>query len=373
MPLACAGGQDELDEALNDLMGASFALEAGSRDETYRRKYLRFAMERHSTDRPTLPIMDNFTLANLMRYGIWLASNNVHGWTSARVYLGAAVKWSMIYSNTDVRTDSEYATFLYDVYRKEYKKHFARMPKEKINIQPALMAKLLDITESLAAVSLANRMEDAAYRWLSEAGVRIGHVAPKSRLKMKHALRVKDVVFIPSFGDPEIMFTLLRSTKTRTAAAVKPTWQAVRTQRDAAGAPIACAVIAVRNCMALAYNGDPDEPVFKSASDSTLPMGRTEFTKKLKERLTAAAAALGLSANEFCADWYAGVSFRKSCGSMLSGKIQDSRLANHMDHASVDTTRAAYARDSAEERANNSNIITNVLHAARQQHERGLR
>ena len=58
---------------------------------------------------------------------------------------------------------------------------------------------------------------------------------------------------------------------------------------------------------------------------------------------------------------------------MLSGKIQDSRLANHMDHASVDTTRAAYARDSAEERADNSNIIAKVLHAARHQQERGLR
>lgn len=324
-------------------------------------------MERHSEARPTLPIMDNFTLANLMRYGIWLASNDVHGWTSVRVYLGAAVKWSMIYSNVDVRMDTEYATFLYASFRKEYKKHFERVPKEKINIQPALMAKLLDITGDKSALSLANCMEDAAYRWLSEAGVRVGHVAPKSRLKMKHALRVKDVVFIPSFGNPEIMFTLLRSTKTRAAAAVKPTWQAVRTQRDESGAPVACAVIAVRNCIALAYNGNPDEPVFKSATDAALPMGRTEFTKKLKAQLTLAADALGLTASEFCADWYAGVSFRKSCGSMLSGKIQDSRLANHMDHASVDTTRAAYARDSAEERADNSSIIAKVLQAARLQ------
>lgn len=87
--------------------------------------------------------------------------------------------------------------------------------------------------------------------------------------------------------------------------------------------------------------------LFKAAR-SDMPLLRSEFTARLRTRLTAAARHIpGLEA--FDPTRWCGISFRKSCARQLYGRASKHVIMDHMDHEAWESTRA-YGRQDAESR-----------------------
>ncbi len=100
-----------------------------------------------------------------------------------------------------------------------------------------------------------------------------------------------------------------------------------------------------------------------SASSSGAALLRTSFTTTLHRRL--AVAARRLPGVELDLSKYSGVSFRKGCLSTLGAlNVPAHRLADHADHATVDSSRI-YTVDTVGERAANSVLIGSVFHGVR--------
>ena len=96
---------------------------------------------------------------------------------------------------------------------------------------------------------------------------------------------------------------------------------------------------------------------------SSAALLRTSFTTTLHRRL--AVAARRLPGAQLDLSKYSGVSFRKGCLSTLGAlNVPAHRLADHADHATVDSSRI-YTVDTVGERAANSVLIGSVFHVVR--------
>ena len=92
----------------------------------------------------------------------------------------------------------------------------------------------------------------------------------------------------------------------------------------------------------------PSDPIFSTARGAML--GRTTYQKELQTRLLRAVTTYMPQA-DFDVRHYTGISWRKATASGLLGRTADSKVANAMDHQSIETTRRSYAEDTIEERA----------------------
>ena len=108
------------------------------------------------------------------------------------------------------------------------------------------------------------------------------------------------------------------------------------------------------------FSGDPEQYLLARAAGS-LPRLRRSFTQRLRRRLTAVAPLLGYTAEEFDVSNWSGISFRKGGLSALAPHVQPHELAQHADHASVETTRKYYLSQTTEHRAANTARMTRSL------------
>lgn len=81
----------------------------------------------------------------------------------------------------------------------------------------------------------------------------------------------------------------------------------------------------------------------------------------MRLRLTAVAPRLGLDSSEFDATNWSSISFRKGGLSALAPHVQPHELAQHADHASVETTRKYYLSQTVEHRAANTALMARAI------------
>eukprot|EP01047_Picozoa_sp_COSAG01_P009864 COSAG01_NODE_411_length_17360_cov_11.401852_17_plen_246_part_00 len=189
----------------------------------------------------------------------------------------------------------------------------------------------------------------AAYYMLFFAGVRVAHVALTAGAT-NHAVCMEDLHFSPSLDNPTRVYVCFRSTKTRPRAANTPFWQALDAQPQLRWCPVAL----LRMHFMRAYRGQPSAPLFCAARDPRTPWPRSTFTGSLRRRLERASRHLDIPVD---LQLFSGISFRKGSLSTLGAAgVPSHRLADHGDHASVQSSRR-YTLDSLSQRAANSGII----------------
>ena len=88
---------------------------------------------------------------------------------------------------------------------------------------------------------------------------------------------------------------------------------------------------------------------------------RQSFTRRLRGRMAYVGPALGYSGDEFDVTKWSGISFRKGGLSALAPFVQPHELAQHADHASVETTRKYYLSQTIENRAANTALMTRTM------------
>jgi hypothetical protein len=165
-----------------------------------------------------------------------------------------------------------------------------------------------------------------------------------------HAVCMEDLHFSPSLDNPTRVYVCFRSTKTRPRAANTPFWQALDAQPQLRWCPVAL----LRMHFMRAYRGQPSAPLFCAARDPRTPWPRSTFTGSLRRRLERASRHLDIPVD---LRLFSGISFRKGSLSTLGAAgVPSHRLADHGDHASVQSSRR-YTLDSLSQRAANSGII----------------
>ena len=317
-------------------------------------KYLRFAADTHTKEEPKLPLLEYFSLVNLMMFGLWCSKNGVKsGWDGVSNYCGAAVKFFQRFEIPDPRKASVQAEWWWAEYVAKFQKNVQAQRQLKLQIQPAhhqAIAADLDVENDKE-----DRRDAAMYAFLMFFSCRIGHVAPHNTKTGAHVLRFCDLQFEPSFAEPKTVFALIRSTKTRNVCKAKPTWQAVGALEPGPGIDVEsmCPVITLRNYMLDQYAGDPYEPIFQSDANPGRPMPRSQFTTTFKARLLLASRNLSVPVNIAL---YSGISWRKGGLSALAGGVAVNHLADHGDHNDIRSTRQ-YTEQTVPERAAHSTII----------------
>lgn len=324
-----------------------------AKQNTYMMKYIRFCLANHRSDSPLLPMADCFNLGNLMLFTRWASLNGIDGgWGSVSNYVGEVCKAFAQREVPDPRVASTQAVFWWDRFRKIFKKKVLTKRKIKLKLQPAHHQA---IAEDLDVAHAGDRAEAALYAALMFLSCRVGHMSPAKMTDLSKVLRFCDCKFMPSFDEPERLFVLLRCTKTRGENEGRPTWQAVARLHDMDGidTDTMCPVLTVRNHFAHAYAGDAEAPLFTSHKDPSKPLGRNEFTTRLKARLRLASRHLSAPVNT---DNFSGISFRKGGLSALAGQVATNHLADHADHKDISSTRE-YTSQTVEDRSEHAVFI----------------
>lgn len=328
--------------------------EKNAKTTSFENKYLRFCLAEHTLAEPKLPVVDCFSLINLMMFAIWCSKNGINGgWQSVSNYTGATCKMMMRYGVLDVRTDTEQSLWWWEEFRSEFKRNVPTLRQLKLRIQPAhhqAMTRDMDVE---------GNMEDcrdaALYAFLMFFSVRVGHAAPKSSKDPKHVLLFEDVMFLPNIIAPTTVFVYLKSTKTRGVNEGRGTWQAASKLPASPGVdPVKmCPVITMRNYFLQVYDNNPKAPLFQTMKRPGSPLPRGAFTIQLRARLSLAARHLDSPINVHD---YSGISWRKAGLSLLAGQVAVNFLADHGDHADIRSTRE-YTTQSIEERGNNAVLM----------------
>ena len=304
------------------------------------KKYFTFCVD---TNAAVFPL----TIVTLMRYVIWLPQHGIHaGWNVVNNYTGAICTLNKRLGRGDPRDDN---LELWDEVRKRFgdEVQVVRNHKVKLHIPAGFLECLALDTLALPSSRRTEHMSCDSIMFF--AGVRVGHFAPKATTRAKHVLRWQHVVFLPSVADCTIIFFRVQTTKTRQGTVLRPYWTAVGRQLDS---PLVCPVVWTVRHYRDNYLGRPGalptDPIFSTARGAML--GRTTYQKELQTRLLRAVTTY-LPQAGFDVRHYTGISWRKATASGLLGRTADSKVANAMDHQSIETTRRSYAEDTIEERA----------------------
>lgn len=344
--LAGAAAGSVLDKAVLALIFGPRSPSSDSKMRSKRLKFIIFAREIGAW--PLLPT----STANMFRYALWLPANGVKsGWKGVRNYLTEVANWNKQLGFDDPR---DAVPFHWAQFRLNFRRLVtAEHPSVKLPIRPAmLLAMALD-----ADLGSPTDLRDiACYFMLFFTGLRVGHVAATSPQDAPHALRFEDLCFLPSFAHCEKVLICVRSTKTRFRASGLPFWTVIRHHPHLDFCPVAL----LQAHYIVAFKGDPRGFVF-TASTSSAPLPRRTFTNSLRTRLEAVRHRLSI---DFDLSKFSGVSFRKGCLSTLGALgVPAHRLADHADHASVESSRS-YTVDTIEDRAANSDYIASAFVSA---------
>jgi hypothetical protein len=322
---------------------------------TYANKYLRFVLEEHSLATPLLPIFP-LTIGKLSHFVVFCNQSGINGgYNVISNYVNQIVKVGAArHGCDDPRKASEHAAKQWAEFLNEFAKENPEAgpgKKTKLRLQAAMyMAMALDMD-----LGLRTDLRDATQYALKFFGAwRAGHTSTVNRSKNKHHLvRWEHVVFLPSREHAERVFIMLRCTKTRKMGASKPFWTAFErlgTQADVRFCPVQL----MQRWFVESYRGNPHQPVFTGSAAPTLALTRTEFTDNLRARLLRALPRLDVDPAMLDLSNFSSISFRKGGLSALGRSgVGVNRLAEHADHASIESTRA-YTGDTIEERARNT-------------------
>jgi len=339
------------------------AVERGFKISSYRVKFLKFVAAEHCDAMPLLPIFP-ITLDTIMVFAVWCSENGLNGGMDCiSNYIGEVVQWAIQYSGqSDPRSDSDKATTDWRKFEGNFREIVQTKRKLKLRIQPAMYQAIMSMIDEN---DWRDMRDGAMYSICFYTSARIGHTAAACATRPKHLLRFKDLVFDPSFDNPERIFIFLRSTKTRKEKEDKPTWQCI----GKAGKDLdrrLCPVYMLHRWVASQYAGDPEAPLFVAFKEKRrhLPCGRTEFADLLRARIVRALPLLECDIQSFDISLYSAIGFRKGSLSALAHTkgITTTRLAAHGDHRNVDTT-LHYLSDTTEERAMNSSAIASHFRA----------
>lgn len=319
-----------------------------------RRKFVQFCLSVHKVEIPTWPMFP-CRLATLVRYAWWLQFHGIRGgMPTIRNYVSAVVEWGLSLGHSDPRMAEPW---IYQRFRREAPKHLQVMEgsKAKYEIQPGHMremAKDMDLAD-------LDDLEDATmYSMLYYSTVRAGHATPVGAkpADVQHLLRFEDVCFEPSFEDAQRVVFVLDSTKTRNAAKKDSWW----TSLGRCAVEALCPVRLMKLWWLRVYSGDPKQFLFARTAGA-LPRRRASFARRLRRRLQVVAPRLGLDADEFDPTRWSSISFRKGGLSALAPHVQPHELAQHADHASVETTRKYYLSQTVENRAAHTALMARAV------------
>ena len=326
---------------------------------SYRAKFLAFVASEHSKQMPLIPIFP-ISLDTLMVFATWCSENGIKGgMDSISNYVGEVAQWAVKYADqADPRFESAKAIIDWRTFCNNFRLMVKTERKLKLRIQPAMFQAIM---QGININDWRDMRDGAQYCICYYTAARIGHTAVESTNKPKHLLRFKDLLFEPSLANPDRVFILLRSTKTRKENESRPTWHAVGKVRAKNGDKRLCPVFMLQRWFQATFKGDPEAPLFTAEKEGRkhLPCGRTEFGDLLKARLINALPLLDIEdITAFDISKYSGIGFRKGSLSALahSKGITTPRLAAHGDHRDVNTTMH-YLSDCIEQRAANSSAI----------------
>ena len=344
--------------ATTAIFNKQHVVESKYKVSSYRAKFMKFVAAEHCKEFPLLPLFP-VTLDTIMVFTVWCSHNGIDGGLdSISNYVSEVIQWGIQYNGQeDPRTDSAKAIVDWRRFSNNFRELVVTVRKLKLRIQPAMYQAIMS---TLDVNDWRDMRDGAMYSICFYTSARIGHTAAASALKPKHLLRFKDLVFEPSFENPERIFVFLKSTKTRKENEGKPTWQCMGKLGEEHKDRRLCPVYMVHRWVATQFAGDPEAPLFVAAKEARrhLPCGRTEFADLLKARIVKALPLLDVDIATFDLSKYSGIGFRKGSLSALarSDGITCPRLAAHGDHSTVDVT-LHYLSDTTEQRAENSRSI----------------
>lgn len=347
---------DAADAALIDVFGLPIETEYEDLD-TYKRKYVIFALTEHTDEHPILPVYP-VRLFALIRYVWWLQFHGVKGgYSSIKNYVAAIMDANSAAGHPDCREEEPWT---WRKFRHHVPKHLlvVSKPTKKLALQAAHF-KAIALDADLSNATDIHDLSSYAVAWFST--IRVGHFAPKSRAAVhtQHLLRWLHVAFLPSVSDPVRVFIKIDSTKTRAGAKVDHWWTAFN-RNDVC--PAFCAVRLLLAHYHATYRGDSNSFVWAGPDGS--PQLRGAFTTRLRQRLARAAPRLGLTAEQMNLSAYSGISIRKGALSALAGEVAAPMLAMIADHKSFETTNKFYITDTVELRASNATAATGAFAAS---------
>jgi len=319
-----------------------------------RRKFVQFCLVADCAELPTWPMFP-VRLSTLIRYAWWLQFHGVKGGMhSIRNYVSAVTEWAQACGHPDPRLSEPW---VYRRFRLEAPKHLQVVEGSRAKF--AIKAPHLKVMAEHAVVSDLEDLEDlTAYSLAFFTTARIGHFYQQSgqRNHTKHLARFEDIKFEPSFEEPERVVLLMPGGKTRCLAKKDPWWTAVGRCSYAK----LCPVRLLKLWYLRVFSGDSKQYLFARAAGA-LPRMRQSFTRRLRGRMAYVGPALGYSGDEFDVTKWSGISFRKGGLSALAPFVQPHELAQHADHASVETTRKYYLSQTIENRAANTALMTRTM------------
>ena len=328
-------------------------------------KYLRFVLDEHREGDDLLPIFP-LSIKKLALFVVYAEQNKVKGgYSSISNYVAEVVKLGTErYDQPDPRTVSDQAKREWKSFVSEFMEENVPVTDVKWRLQAAMLfAMLMDCDLD----TWQGRRDTAQYTALWFGTWRVGHVATANRKKNTHLLEWRHLLFWPNRRVQEVqrVFVLLDSTKTRKKGGGKKFWTTLERVDDENGGLLCCPARAMALWYETAYDGDSSAPVFTAGPRSALhkqaAQTRTEFHKVLRERLQLSLHRLDIDPRSFDVKKVAGVSFRKGGLSELGRTgIGINRLAEHADHASLESTRA-YTSDTVEERSTNTSRMANRM------------
>jgi len=274
--------------------------------------------------------------------------------SSIRNYVSAATEWAQACGHPDPRTSEPW---IYRRFRLEAPKHFEVVEgsRAKFAVQPVHLLTM----SNRAVLSELDDLEDmTAYVVAFFTTIRIGHLSPQSSKTehTKHLTRFAHIRFEPSFEKPERVIFILPSGKVRSLAKKDPWWTSV----GKCDYPPLCPVTLLKLWYLRVYSGDAQQYLFARAAGA-LPRQRASFTRRLRTRMRRAGTDLGYTPTEFDVSNWSGISFRKGGLSALAPHVQPHELAQHADHANVETTRKYYLTQTIEHRAANTAKMTRSM------------
>lgn len=312
--------------------------------DSMRRKLWRFVGDVYLYIPEVLPLFP-MHIKTLMLYVIWCSRNGINTHKGLLAYASAAVAWATESGHEDCRSLTKMHSAVWSRFTSR-----ARTRIVPAVLQARKLALPASLLECLALQALLHVNDYLHWRditcWVLAyfTGLRIGHFAPKNA-SMRHVLRWTDVQI-----SEDMVMLFLRSTKTRAVGCTEGTWQSV------AARPDGLFTLDPRRLLLrwrdMSYKQDPLQPLFHATSALHKPMSRTDFTKRLRSQLNVAGQRLGITLD---LDRYSGISFRKSAASGLWNKIELHRVAESLDHASLDACMS-YGHDTPQSRAANTHL-----------------
>ena len=335
---------------------AKGAEDADRKPSSYVNKFYRFVLSEHGENCNLLPLFP-LDILKLSEYVIFCDENGVSGgMKSISNYITHIVQFGLEKFNApDPRSASPLAEKQWKTFVHNFVATTVPEGNTKLRLQPAmLVAMCLDIDTS----KRRDVRDNAQYTNMWYGAWRAGHTSTANRRVPKHLLRWEDVVFLPSVQRCERAFFLLRSTKTRDKS--KPWWTAVERLGDDVDARL-CPVRSLVLWYRASFRGNPRQAVFTGTVQPLLPLTRTEFANGLRARLVRAQPRLDVDPEIFDVSKWSAISFRKAGLSSLGRTdVGVNRLAEHGDHASMESTRA-YTSDTVEERAQNTRAMARQM------------